>query len=54
MKDWQEKILEREGFNKMMGYPLDAVEELAKQAKKINRIVKLNERDLQQNGIENN
>ena len=45
--------MNKETFNKMMGYPLEAVEKLAKQAKQINRIVQLNQRDLQQNGIEN-
>ena len=42
-------------FNKMMGYPLDEVKRLADLLKEINRnrIVELNQRDLKQNGIEN-
>ena len=42
-------------FNKLMGYPMETIEKLVKQAKEINRnrIVDLNQRDLQQNGIEN-
>ena len=42
-------------FNKLMGYPMETIEQLVKQAKEINRnrIVDLNNRDLQQNGIEN-
>ena len=38
-----------------MGYPMETIEQLVKQAKEINRnrIVDLNQRDLQQNGIEN-
>lgn len=42
-------------FNKMMGYPLEAVEALANRAKEINerRIVKLCQRDLAEKGIEN-
>ena len=44
-----------QAFNKMMGYPLEAVEQLAERAKEINRkrLIELNNRDLQQNGIEN-
>ena len=44
-----------ETFNKLMGYPLDEVKRLADLLKEINRnrIVELNQRDLQQNGIEN-
>jgi len=47
--------MNEEAFNKMMGYPLEAVEQLAERAKEINRnrIVELNQRDLKQNGIEN-
>lgn len=42
-------------FNKMMGYPLDEVKRLADLLKEINRnrIIELNQRDLKQNGIEN-
>ena len=42
-------------FDKMMGYAMDRVKELADTAKEINRnrIIELNQRDLQQNGIEN-
>jgi hypothetical protein len=44
-----------ETFNKLMGYPLDEVKRLADLLKEINRnrIVELNQRDLKQNGIEN-
>ena len=47
--------MSEEAFNKMMGYPLEAVEQLAEKAKEINRnrIIELNERDLKENGIEN-
>ena len=47
--------MNEEAFNKMMGYPLEAVEALAARAKEINRkrLIELNNRDLQQNGIEN-
>ena len=47
--------MNEEAFNKLMGYPMEAIEQLVKQAKEINRnrIVDLNQRDLQQNGIEN-
>ena len=42
-------------FDKMMGYAMNAVKELAERAKEINRnrLIELNNRDLQQNGIEN-
>ena len=45
----------KEAFNKMMGHPLDEVKRLADLLKEINRnrIVELNQRDLKQNGIEN-
>ena len=45
----------KEVVNKMMGHPMEAIESLLKKAKEINqsRIVELNQRDLQQNGIEN-
>jgi len=47
--------MNKEAFNKLMGYPMETIEKLVKQAKEINRnrIVDLNQRDLQQNGIEN-
>jgi len=47
--------MKHEEFDKMMGYPLDEVKRLADLLKEINRnrIVDLNQRDLQQNGIEN-
>jgi len=42
-------------FNKLMGYPMETIEQLVKQAKEINRnrIIELNQRDLKENGIEN-
>ena len=48
--------MNEEAFNKMMGYPLETVEQLAERAKEINRkrLIELNNRDLQQNGIEKN
>ena len=47
--------MNEEAFNKMMGYPLETVEQLAERAKEINRkrLIELNNRDLQNNGIEN-
>lgn len=47
--------MNEQAFNKLMGYPMETIEKLVKQAKEINRnrIVDLNQRDLQQNGIEN-
>jgi|TARA_B110000879_G_scaffold171429_1_gene222291 hypothetical protein len=47
--------MNKDTFNKMMGYPMEHIKELVKQARHINRnrIVELNQRDLQQNGIEN-
>jgi len=44
-----------EAFNKMMGYPMDEVTLLAQHAKEITRkrLIELNNRDLKQNGIEN-
>jgi hypothetical protein len=47
--------MNHEAFDKMMGYPLDEVKRLADLLKEINRnrIVDLNQRDLKQNGIEN-
>ena len=47
--------MNEEAFNKLMGYPLETVEQLAERAKEINRkrLIELNNRDLQQNGIEN-
>lgn len=43
-----------QAFNKMMGYPLEAVEQLAERAKEINRkrLIELNNRDLHKEGIE--
>jgi len=43
-----------EAFDKMMGYPMETIEALVKQAKEINRnsIIALNNRDLKDNGIE--
>ena len=47
--------MSEEAFSKLMGYPMETIEKLVKQAKEINRnrIVDLNQRDLKQNGIEN-
>ena len=47
--------MNEEAFNKLMGYPMETIEQLVKQAKEINRnrIVDLNNRDLKENGIEN-
>lgn len=47
--------MNEEAFNKMMGHPLEAVKQLAERAKEINRkrLIELNNRDLQNNGIEN-
>jgi hypothetical protein len=47
--------MNEQAFNKLMGYPMETIEKLVKQTKEINRnrIVDLNQRDLQQNGIEN-
>ena len=47
--------MNHEAFDKMMVYPLDEVKRLADLLKEINRnrIVDLNQRDLKQNGIEN-
>ena len=46
--------MSEEAFNKLMGYPMETIEQLVKQAKEINRnrIVELNQRDLKENGIE--
>jgi len=46
--------MNEEAFNKMMGYAMGAVNELVEKAKEINRnrIIELNERDLKDNGIE--
>jgi len=43
-----------EAFDKMMGYAMETVNELAEKAKEINRnsIIALNNRDLKENGIE--
>ena len=47
--------MNKEAFNKLMGYPLEAVEQLAERAKEINRkrLIELNNRDLHKQGIEN-
>ena len=47
--------MKENAFNKLMGYPMETIEALVKQAKEINRnrIIELNNRDLAQNGIEN-
>jgi len=47
--------MNEQAFNKLMGYPMETIEKLVKQAKEINRnrIVDLNNRDLKENGIEN-
>ena len=49
--DWKEN---KEAFNKLMGYPMETIEKLVKRAKEINRnsIIALNNRDLKENGIE--
>ena len=44
--------MSEEAFNKMMGYPLETIEKLAKKAKEINRMIELNQRDLRKQGIE--
>jgi hypothetical protein len=46
--------MNEEAFNKLMGYPMETIEKLVKQAKEINRnsIIALNNRDLKENGIE--
>jgi len=46
--------MNEEAFNKMMGYPMETIEQLVKRAKEINRnsIIALNNRDLKENGIE--
>jgi len=46
--------MNEEAFNKMMGYAMSTVNELVEKAKEINRnrIIELNERDLKDNGIE--
>lgn len=46
--------MKEEAFNKLMGYPMETIEALAKQLQEINRnrIVELNQRDLKENGIE--
>jgi len=48
------KEMNKEAFNKLMGYPMETIEKLVKQAKEINRnsIIALNNRDLKENGIE--
>ena len=46
--------MNEEAFNKMMGYAMSTVNELAEKAKEINHngIIALNNRDLEENGIE--
>ena len=46
--------MNKEAFNKLMGYPMETIEQLVKQAKEINwkRTLELNQRDLKDNGIE--
>ena len=46
--------MNEEAFNKMMGYAMGTVNELVEKAKEINRnrIIEHNERDLKDNGIE--
>ena len=44
--------MSEEAFNKMMGYPLEAIKVLAEKAKEINRMIELNQRDLRKQGIE--
>ena len=46
--------MKENAFNELMGYPMETIEQLVKQAKEINRnrIIELNERDLKNNGIE--
>ena len=47
--------MNHEAFDKMMGYAMHTVTELVEKAKEINRnsIIALNNRDLTDNGIEN-
>ena len=47
--------MKHEEFDKMMGHAMETVNELVETAKEIkrNRIIALNQRDLKQNGIEN-
>jgi len=47
--------MKEKAFNELMGYPMETIEQLVKQAKEINRnrIIELNQRDLKENGIEN-
>ena len=44
----------KDAFNQLMGYPMEAVEQLAERAKEINhkRMIALMKRDLENNGIE--
>ena len=46
--------MNEEAFNKLMGYAMGTVKELAEKAKEINRnsIIALNNSDLKDNGIE--
>jgi hypothetical protein len=47
--------MKHDEFDKMMGFAMNRVKELADTAKEINRnrIIELNQRDLKENGIEN-
>jgi len=47
--------MNKEALNELMGYPMETIEQLVKQAKEINRkrLIELNNRDLHNNGIEN-
>ena len=46
--------MKENAFNELMGYPMETIKQLVKQAKEINRnrIIELNQRDLKENGIE--
>lgn len=54
-RHYPKRETEEEALSKLMGYPLETIEALAKQLKEINRnrIIELNQRDLKENGIEN-
>ena len=47
--------MNHEEFDKMMGYAMNTVKQLAERAKEINRkrLIELNNRDLHKQGIEN-
>jgi len=46
--------MKENAFNELMGYPMETIEQLVKQAKEINRnrMIEICERDLKENGIE--